>query len=746
MWRLLVASAAICLIIDTHTSAQIVVEAALGTFQKSERPPATSVNQTALESIGVSAELKELTRQLIENRTSATYAKVQSYASRHSRSAAAGFAWLAVGYGRILDRQYSKAISALKMAQPRAGQLSDYIDYFLGSAHAALADNAAVIQTLSDFEKNYPNSLFADDVAVMVGRAFLAQDHPNAAIDVLTRRRLPVRADLELALGQAYIAAGEIAIGAEILQRIYFEMPTHPESEDALHTLSGLPAGFVPAPTFDRRKHRADALLETRRCAEAAAEYTSLLASASTIDSMGVQLSLAAALHCLHRDREAVRLLQGLRDPVGQLKRQQLAELIEIASTANDDVQVQQLLLELRQSIVHDKLFEAGFESAADMYLRNGDYEMALSLYRELGPVPDNTQAHYGHWRATWLKVRHDFKNSKRDLEDQIVLYPESPEVPAALYWLGRLAEREQTSASASAYYKVINARFPNYYYADLSNIRLAALRSGPAPAYVPVVESIPRPSSYFTSADNDLVPVDELRMRKAQLLQDIGITNLAVRELQGVLTTTRPSKRVINKIVEFYEDAGQYHHAIETLKHEIPDYARLNIAALPQPFWEALFPRAYWKDLKECSHGNGLDPFLVAAVVRQESEFNPNAVSRAHALGLMQLLPANGRKFARELHIPLTATNQLLQPKLNLQLGTFMLRKLLDQHNGNLEYALAAYNAGNGRVENWKTRDTYGDLPEFVESIPFVETRDYVEAVLRNASFYRRLYSSAMS
>jgi soluble lytic murein transglycosylase len=155
------------------------------------------------------------------------------------------------------------------------------------------------------------------------------------------------------------------------------------------------------------------------------------------------------------------------------------------------------------------------------------------------------------------------------------------------------------------------------------------------------------------------------------------------------------------------------------------------------------LFPRPYWTDLKKFSAANSLDPFLVASLIRQESEFNPGAVSRADALGLMQLLPGTGKKVARELRVRRFSSDQLLTPNLNLQLGTRYFRTMVNQFGGRVEYALAAYNAGADRVQNWLAQGNFRDPEEFVESIPFTETREYVQAIMRNTAIYKRLYGT---
>jgi soluble lytic murein transglycosylase len=191
------------------------------------------------------------------------------------------------------------------------------------------------------------------------------------------------------------------------------------------------------------------------------------------------------------------------------------------------------------------------------------------------------------------------------------------------------------------------------------------------------------------------------------------------------------------------FTDDGHYDRALQTLKRAVPSYYALEISALPRDCWEMLFPRPYWTELKKYSTANGLDPFLVAALIRQESEFNPGATSNANAYGLMQLLPATGRTVARGLNVRGFSTGQLLSPTTNIQLGTHYFRDLVDRYNGHYEYALAAYNAGADRVDSWRASGSYRDAQDFVESIPFTETREYVQAILRNASIYRKLYGT---
>jgi len=129
-----------------------------------------------------------------------------------------------------------------------------------------------------------------------------------------------------------------------------------------------------------------------------------------------------------------------------------------------------------------------------------------------------------------------------------------------------------------------------------------------------------------------------------------------------------------------------------------------------------------------------------VASLIRQESEFNPGAISGANAWGLMQLLPSVGRSMAKEEGIRHFNEGELLNPATNIRLGTRYLKQTLEKFDGQPSYAFAAYNAGDSRVTDWQSIGKYHGMDEFVESIPFTETRDYVQAILRNEAIYREL------
>lgn len=669
-------------------------------------------------------------------RTKPAYAGVQSYATRHSGTDEGAMANLVLAYAHIEDREYPQALTYLNKAQAKSGELGDYVAYFTALSQNGEGDTAGVIATLENFQEKYPDSVFQRDAALLYVNSLVVNNQPQQAIATALKYRNPPRADLELALGRAYLKAGEIPKATEALQRVYYAMPMSDQASSAeadLNSVGGLSA------SFEERKARADLLAQGRRYRDAANEYSALLPIAPTPEQRDqIQVSMAIADYRGGNGNAARQVLEGLQ-VTGEGNAQRLAFLADIARDDHDENRLNDLLNQMRQSAPTSKWLEQSLLSAGNMYLLKKDYDHAIDYYRELDQrFPTGRLAHYAHWKATWLSLRLGrTEDARQGFEDQISKYPDSAEIPAALYWRGRIAEDAHNIPLARAYYRKIVDRFPNYYYADRSRERLAVLGPGAA-ASEALLDHIP-PVTVPKTQFGD-VPDDDLRAQKAHLLENCGLFDFAIRELQKAAPKDGPDWTA-GEIARLYQESGGYHRALNYMKHTVPTYFSLDYNALPRNYWETLFPRPFWTDLKRYSAANHLDPYLVASLIRQESEFNPGAISRANALGLMQVLPSTGKKLAKEEKIRRFHPELLLLPSTNIQLGTRYFKQLLDQFNGHPEYALAAYNAGSDRVEAWLSDGNFRDPEEFVESIPFTETREYVQAIMRNTSVYKKLY-----
>lgn len=696
-----------------------------------------------------SASLKPMALQLLQDRTPAAYAGVESYARLHAAEDAGALADLVLGYAHWMDHDYAQALPVLKKAQPRAAELADYVAYFLANSQLQTGDSAAAVSTLKDFAEKYSDSILARDAAVTYATALVNQDRPREALAALDKFREPARPEVELALARAYLKAEEPEKGVALLRHIYYTMPLAGEAEGAGALLRSISvAGSAAQVSFAEQKQRADLLAKAGQWRDAANEYRNLLPQASGENVAATQVALANALHHSGQDRDARTMLESLPAAPGDLNAERLYYLAEMARSDNDFDRYQSVLTQLRQTGTTSHWLEDGLLLGGNMFLLKKDYDRAIDCYREIVErSPQGRLAAYAHWKVAWLNQRQNrTAEALKGFEEQIANYPASQQVPAALYWHARLSEEKGDFVSANEYYTAITQRFRNYYYADLARVRLnllppsAKLKTAKATESGfddPVLARIPPPDIKRRFSDVP-APADDLRVQKALLLANGGMLDFAVRELQAADDDEGWAPAEMARIMS---DSGRYDRAIQLLKRTAPYYFVVDLPALPRSYWEALFPKPYWADLKRYSSAHGLDPFLVASLIRQESEFNPSAISHANALGLMQLLPSVGKTLAKAEKVRHFNPQLLFAPNVNLQLGTRYFKELVDQYNGHLEYALAAYNAGSDRVDAWLADGTYRDEAEFVESIPFTETREYVQAILRNRTLYERLY-----
>jgi peptidoglycan lytic transglycosylase len=690
-----------------------------------------------------SSSLRPMARQLLQDRTPAGYAGVEAYARRHSKEDAGSLAWLVVGYAHIVDHDYVKAIDPLNRAKLHAGDLSEYVNYYLGTAYMQAGRSAECIATLSSFARDFPDSILLRDAHVVYANALMQEGRPQDAATLLEGDRQPARVDVEWNLGRAYEAAGNLPKAASIFRNIYLTMPLTGEAELANSELKKLAGSTTVQPAnVDERKTRADLLLKGRRYADAAEEYKDLLEQVSPDDRAGTQLSLATGLLKSGHGKDAKKILDSLAPSSADTNAQKLYLLGEVARGSDNDDEFLKDLDQLRQQAPTSPWLEQGLLSAGNVFLLRKDYDRAIDAYRELQQrFPNAGRAPYAHWKAAWLTLRQGRKaEAEKEFEEQIGLYPSSNEVPAALYWRARLAEEDGETAKARAFYQKLSDRFRNYYYADLARKQLKVLKSTGEPISYALLDKV-APIDAKADIVADDPPSDNLRVQKAELLGNGGLVDLAARELQAA-SNEEKGDWVAPETARLFQENELYNRGIEIMKRAVPNYFAMDIPALPRSYWEALFPRPYWADLKRYSTQNELDPFLVASLIRQESEFNAGAVSHKNAVGLMQLLPGTGKKVAKEEKLRHFSANQLFTPGVNLQLGTRYFRTMVDKF-GSFEYALAAYNAGSDRVEDWLSAGNYRDPQEFVESIPFTETREYVQAILRNASVYRQLYGT---
>ena len=235
--------------------------------------------------------------------------------------------------------------------------------------------------------------------------------------------------------------------------------------------------------------------------------------------------------------------------------------------------------------------------------------------------------------------------------------------------------------------------------------------------------------------------PAEAARLLKAEQLSAAAWDDAAHAELDKALERAPASPALNLAKAKLYRAREDNIQALYVLKRSFPDYSQMQPEELTRDEWDVFYPLAYWDTITQESRAKNLDPYTVAGLIRQEPVFNPRAVSPANAYGLMQLLPSTAQLTAKRYGVDDSVTTETLlsNPRLNIRLGTSYLREQLDKY-GRIEYVAAAYNAGPGRLVEWRASLPL-QIDEWDEAIPFKETRGYVQGVVRNPLQYRRLY-----
>ena len=688
-----------------------------------------------------SAQLRLMAQQLASTRTPAAFAGVSSYAISHPGSGAAT-AYLAIGHAFGLEHKYGEAADAYRRAGEVAGgagdALSDYSDYLGAQALMEANRSSEVFPLLDRFAERHPQSIFDASAPLLLANAFIQQKNGPAAVKVLESILWTPEADhpeFKFALGRAYQVSGDSSKATTQFRSIFLSQPLAFEASQALTQLNGM--GMVPSAT--ERKIRADQLFNAKRYSDANNEYSAIRNDSSLTQADRDALQIYSAVCDLKLKRlgrhEAEKLPQ-TNDDSAALK---LYLLAEISRTEKNRTGHDAIIAEMSGRYPNSRWLEEALYSGGNMYLLTHNTDQAIYHYQLLvDRFPMSVYAPSAHWRVAWLNYRlRRYSEAARLMDEQVIRYGAGLEAPSALYWRGRIYEDQAHDfAQAANYYRALNNTYTNYYYGYLARQRLAVLGHQPDVTPTPTLSSVRK----FNTPDLvGQVPVDEPHVIKAKLL-----ANAALNEYIGpeISISAGSAQWGVLAQAEIYASYGEYARSMQALKRSGISFFALPPSKLPHEYLRLMFPQPYWNDLAADANKNGLDPYLVASLIRQESEFNPGAVSPAHAYGLMQLLASVGKENAKREGLKGFQATQLLNPATNLQLGTRNLKSVMDRFGGQPEYALAAYNAGDVPVRQWMANGDYKDIAEFVESIPYTETREYVQAIMRNREMYRALYS----
>jgi soluble lytic murein transglycosylase len=700
-------------------------------------PGASSAQAYWLQAAPESPEevaLRQAVEQGASSPAAAAAETLRRVTASHPGTAASGLAELCAGLLLLDDGKAADALPFLHHADVALTALADHALFAEARVLEAGQKPAAAAEAYLAAASAGSGTL-ACDASFRAADAFGKAGQGEKALPVLERA-------LATCPGQeprALLATAEILDrkgdrGAAVLvyDRLDKEYPASAAAKDGavrLHALVSLLPARPPAERASRQLKKGLALFDAGRNADAAAVLRGLETKAlSPEDAELAQVRLGRALVAMKRLVEAERAL-GATAATSPLAAEAAYYLAKIKS--------ERLRSIVPFETVADKFAgtpwgEEALLALANNYQKDSRHEEALPYYRRvLESNPDGRYVDRATWRVGWAEYRAGrYEEAAQVLEKAARLRPSPYTSPAFLYWSGRARAALGQMDRARQLLGEAVQRYKHTYHGLRALEALQHLPLGPASAPVALMTAGP-------SGLSDIPEPSRTRIRQLLLIERLD-------EAQEELKAQPFSPTTEATIAWIDWKRGRLRSAIIAMKRAYPQYVSEAGDRLPPEVWRILFPLQFSELLQAKSAQAGLDPALVAALVCQESTFDAGAVSRAGARGLMQVIPTTGRKLARDLGVRYQRAS-LHNPETSLGFGTRYLRQMMDRFGGQIERVLAAYNAGPHRVDAWTALRPDMPAEEFVESIPFTETRYYVMTILASREHYRRLYGLAL-
>lgn len=625
---------------------------------------------------------------------------------------------LAEARALLSEGRADEAAAVAKAVREAAGALGGYAALVQGDALLVAGRPAEAADAYRAVTEEGPARLRASaGLAKALMQAGLAAE---AALEAdrsaaLAGQPVEVRADLAWLSADARARSAETeeakTAAAHALRAFWLHHPQHPSAEAARDEEQRLAA--LPPPPAAELLQRAQRLLAAGRPGAAVAQTRAAAAELTGAALAEAHLIEARALAADGRRSEAVTQLQDawLR---GAAKVAAPAGLLLARDRARRGLNDEALALvaQLSKRFRGAPEAEEGQLLAARIELDVGRKDAARARLGRL-TQPGTASALTARWLLAWLSYRDGEPFAAKRFREFVRVAQTDPERAQGKYWEARAGE----PGKAAALYEEVARLDPLGWYGLLARERLGAASANPAP--------FPRPPPAL--AAGALPP----RLALASSLLELGLTNEAAAELDWFVERSRPDAIVL--ALPLYERAARYDREV------IFADAFLGRPGVPRALLEAAYPTAYPEPVAASAQRVRLDPWFLLAVMRRESLFKPEARSAAGAVGLLQLLPATARRAATVLGRPALKDEELVQPPVAIDLGAWYLAELVGRF-GDPAVAAAAYNAGPRVAMPWAASGAGRPLDEWVEDIPYRETRKYVKVVIGAWGAYRTL------
>lgn len=618
--------------------------------------------------------------------------------------------------------------------------LEDYSLYFLGVLSSSRGRLEESRQYFLQLKQAFPLSVWSAQADLELARLSLAEGNTQeAAARIRALRNLKIKKEISdetlYLLGHLHELLGEPEQAYSVYQELRRVSPLSSWAAKARKEVSKLrtqqPEQFALI-RVEPLLQEGELLARERDYSEAERIYRQLLALVSEGPLRPrFLLGLANIFRAARKREEAVSPLTEIAEkyPLSPEAPAAHYRLAEIYWNRDENIKALDYFKQLRERYPKGPFNDLAHVASARIYESLGKPADALRLYREFSRrFPESPLRDEARWRLAWVYyLQGDYEQAHRAFRRLAAGKEGRPYQTPALYWQARSAQKTGRSEEAKQIFlRMLNSQEESYYKGPA---RQWLEKIGAAVEEKKTAEPDPAAGS-AVSLDPDRL----FHLSRAQELSRISLHHLAVTELDEIRNSAQDSLPAKLLLMREYARNGAYGRSV-ALASQIPlvsdDLARHR------------FPLAFWETIQRIAGETGLDPYLVLALIRQESVFDPRALSPASAYGLMQLLPSTAARTAARLGLPSPGAPKLYDPETNLTLGIHHLKELLQRYGDNPVKALAAYNAGEAAVARWEKQIAAEDEDEFVEQIPYRETRLYVKLVLRNHRVYRAIYEA---
>jgi soluble lytic murein transglycosylase len=631
---------------------------------------------------------------------------------------------------RLLEED-GKPAAALPLVSDAAlatTPLADYARYYTGLALTKLERYKEADKVLGDLAARQIDGHLPEDAALLQAEVREEQKDYKGALAIyesLVARKLARPQTAWLRLGLAADRAGQPARSIEALQRAYYDYPATAEADQAGAELDRQDVD-IDASLAPKELARAEVLFQSRRWTHARASYQKVRPFVSDADRERVAIRLAATEIALGRHRDGRDALRPMLS--GPFADEAHFHTVAAVRGLNLKAEHRTLARAFVDKFPNSPFAEEVLNHLASAFIIDDEDAEADEVFREiLARYPAGRFAERAAWKAGWTAYREGrFSDALQYFDQGAAQFPRSDYRPSWLYWSGRAATQAGDPETGIARLRLAATDYHNSYYGRLAVARLKETRGG---VVASTLHKVPSAVTIPTAG------------RIASLLS-AGLDREALNELQYAQRVWGDSPQLQATIAVAHKRLGNVRAGINAMKRAYPQYLAAGGETLPTEILQVIFPVDFWPLLQKYAKQRNLDPYLVAALVAQESNFDPVVRSHANAYGLMQILPSTGRQYARKLGVRPFSTRRLTEAEMNVRLGTQIFADSIRKFGG-VHFALAAYNAGDSRVARWQREKPGLPQDEFIDDIPFPETQNYVKRILGTAEDYRYLYSS---